>query len=840
MNFHHRMAFRFWLAINSLVLTGIISFNGVNYWREAEGFEDALRNEGITAANTFNSAIGLFMLQEDYSQIAPLAYSLLSGPNIAYVIVKDKNGTTVNQKVETVINKENIISEKVPLQYFQENVGEVEIGLKTDTLIEKRENLLIETIIYTLIFSCLSLIISYLMSRRLTSPINKLIVATKKMSAGERTVEVIEDQIYEIQQLADSFNKMTQTISNHEGILVDEIQKATKDLSEKISILEVLENISSSVLENNIQRNEVMKSILQNIKKHSKADRVSLAFLDKKMNIEIFVLTQEERFESFNPNDAVTFIHKAIETKQVIIINHIDQYPLSIYEKQLLSKGINSLLILPIIAKKEIIGTLNIACTNPDYFSKDMVDILSIFTNQIALAIDRVTAYESLRNSAFHDYLTDLPNYRLFNLRLKEEIKSARENPHSLIAVMFLDLDRFKSVNDTLGHATGDLLLKEIGKKLLDCVSSKGLVSRFGGDEFSILLPHLLTKEEAVTVANTILTALEEPIMVNEYEVPISASIGIAFFPNDGKDASSLIRNADRAMYRIKEHGKKNFSLYNQSQDDLSINPINLENDLRKALEKNEFVVYYQPKINIKLGTISGLEALVRWKHPEKGIILPGHFISFAEETGLIVPIGEFVLREACKQSVIWQSLGITPIPISVNLSTRQLLQSNLVGTVEKIIKESKINPDLLELEITESMSMDIDRSIGILRRLKKLGVRISVDDFGTGYSSLNYLRQLPIDRVKIDKSFIRDISLNSSNEAIVATIINMAQNLGLQVTAEGVEEKEQVEYLQKNDCDEIQGFYFSKPLPPEDFLLEYSLISKEAQQWRKLKRELA
>ena len=363
-----------------------------------------------------------------------------------------------------------------------------------------------------------------------------------------------------------------------------------------------------------------------------------------------------------------------------------------------------------------------------------------------------------------------------------------------------------------------------------NCISDQETVSRIGGDEFSILLPKLTDPNEAITKVHKIMKKLEEPVVIKGYEIPISASIGIAFFPNDGTDADSLIKNSDRAMYRVKEHGKKNYAIYTQLIDDLSTDPLSLENDLRKALDRKEIVVYYQPKINIQTGSIAGLEALVRWKNPIKGLITPGHFIPQAEETGLIVPIGEFVLREAAIQCTAWQSIGLPPIPISVNLSSRQLLQTNLVSSIEKILKDTNVNPKLLEFEITESMSMDIDRSLEILQELKMLGVHISVDDFGTGYSSLSYLRRLPIDRVKIDQSFIRrGTTLNPSNQTLVSTIINMAHNLNLVVTAEGVETREQARHLQVNNCDEIQGYYFSKPLPASEFENDFSQLLQKA-----------
>jgi diguanylate cyclase (GGDEF)-like protein len=832
MKWLNKLPFRFWLAINSLVLTGILAFSTINLFQETRHMENALRSEGITAANTLNSAIGLYMLKGEYLEITSLAYSLLDEPNICFVRIKDKEGKTVIQKGKTAITKEEMIIEKLPLEYFKENVGEVEIGLKTEALKKKQNELYKDTIILTVIASLLSLFISYLISRRLTLPINKLIVAAEKMAAGQRQVEVEEDKIVEIQKLAVAFNNMTRTINNHEAILVNEINKATKELSEKISILEVLENISNSVLEEAIDRQNIFKKILATIKIHSKVNYISLAIFNKKESLEVFELDQNENVFPVELSDSTTSIHKVLIDRCTHICNNLITNELSYYEKHLLREGIQSLLIIPIIVKNKAIGTLNIGSHMPNFFSKKRVETLSTYTNQIALALDRIDAYESLQKSAYHDYLTGLPNYRLFKIRLNEAIEKAKKEANPLIAVIFLDLDRFKMINDTLGHTIGDLLLKKVGNLLLGCLSERDTVTRYGGDEFSILLPDIKSREEAISLVKKIIASMEKPIIMNEYEIPVSASIGIAFYPNDGLNAERLIQNADRAMYRVKEQGKKSYAVYSEGEDNRSVNFLVLENDLRKALEREEFVVYYQPKINIKTGTIAGLEALVRWISPHKGLVFPGDFIPFAEETGLIVQIGEFVMRKSCRQIVAWQSAGMPPLKVSVNLSTRQLLQSNLVPTVEKIICESGIQPELLELEITETMSMDIDRSLQLLNRLKKLGVSISVDDFGTGYSSLNYLRRLPIDRVKIDQSFIKEMSLNPSNKALVSTIINMAKNLGLSVTAEGVETAEQVEFLQRQHCDEIQGYFVSKPLSPEEFYAQYPSILKAAQKW--------
>ena len=541
-----------------------------------------------------------------------------------------------------------------------------------------------DTVLTALLYSLLSLLISYTISKKLSSPINRLITATKQLTKGNHHVTLLEkNSIFEIQELAAEFNQMAQTIHNHEKTLVNEINKATTDLSEKVAMLEVLASISNSVLEDEIQSFEVMKSTLIGIQKYIKKKQISLTFINQNKKFEVFELDQNGQISSFELQMADTSFESALNNKRMIVRNQLQSVTTSYYEQLLFNEGMRSLLVLPITAKNKAFGTLNIANQAPSYFSKDLIDKLTVFTKQIALALDRVSAYESFQKSSYHDYLTGLPNYRLLKICIQDALEKAKQN-HSLVGILFLDLDRFKMVNDTFGHATGDLLLKYIAKIIVTCLSDKETVCRIGGDEFSILLSTISEREEAVLIAKKIMKALENPVIIKGYKIPISASIGISFFSEDGADADSLIKHADRAMYRVKQQGKNNYAIYAKNEDDQLANQIVFENEIQKALTREEFVVYYQPKINIQFGTISGVEALVRWNHPDKGLIAPGSFIPQAEETGLIIQIGEFVLRQACKQCVTWQSIGFPPIPISVNLSLNNFYSLHLLALLKK------------------------------------------------------------------------------------------------------------------------------------------------------------
>lgn len=430
---------------------------------------------------------------------------------------------------------------------------------------------------------------------------------------------------------------------------------------------------------------------------------------------------------------------------------------------------------------------------------------------------ERKRAEETVRHRAYHDALTDLPNRTLFKDRLTLALAQARRNQH-MLAVMFLDLDRFKVVNDTAGHVGGDRLLQGVGDQLKGLVRDGDTVARVGGDEFTLLLPKITRVEDAVEIAQGILEAFRRLRVVAGHEFHITTSIGITIYPTDDGDAEALLRNADIAMYRAKEEGRSNFQVYAPAMNTQILERLALENDLRHGLEREEFVVYYQPQVNISTGQIVGTEALVRWQHPERGLVSPMEFIPVAEETGLIVPLGEWVLHAACAQNKAWQEAGHPSLRVAVNLSAWQFQQRNLTERVAQVLKETGLDPHWLQLEVTEGDAMqDVDFAIKTLRELKEMGVQIAIDDFGTGHSALNYLSRFPIDVVKIDRSFVCDLTIDANDAEIASTIIVMAHNLNLEVIAEGVETEEQLAFLRQRQCDEMQGYLFSKPVPAEE-----------------------
>lgn len=424
---------------------------------------------------------------------------------------------------------------------------------------------------------------------------------------------------------------------------------------------------------------------------------------------------------------------------------------------------------------------------------------------------------EALTKMAYYDSLTELPNRSMLSEKLKERLERAETMGH-IIGVLFMDLDNFKPINDTFGHAFGDMVLRSVADMLKSSISANDLVGRQSGDEFVIVLSDVLNIDDIKEGADRILHKFQQPLTVKGHEIYITASMGISVYPYDGRDEQSLIKNADTAMYNSKELGKNNYQFYTKDMYEKIVNKLNLERDLRHAVKNNEITVFYQPLVDIKTGEVVGLEALVRWFKPGRGYISPSEFIPIAEETGLILTIDEHILRMACKQIVAWQEAGVPPVRVSVNLSARQFQQQNIVEGIKGILDESGLDPKWLSVEITEGVAMkDFITTVGVMKRLRNMGIEVSLDDFGTGYSSLSYLKQLPIDILKIDKSFIHEEPSKEGESTIIKVIIMLAQSLGINVVAEGVETHEQLEFLKDYNCDIAQGFLFSKPAAPTD-----------------------
>jgi diguanylate cyclase (GGDEF)-like protein/PAS domain S-box-containing protein len=418
---------------------------------------------------------------------------------------------------------------------------------------------------------------------------------------------------------------------------------------------------------------------------------------------------------------------------------------------------------------------------------------------------------------AMHDGLTGLPNRRMFLQLLKGAVATSARYERRF-AVLFVDLDRFKFINDTLGHEAGDTLLKEIAARFTAALRTSDVLARLGGDEFVILALEVADAEQAGAVARKLLEAASKPIRLGGQDCRISASIGVALYPDDGIDEQMLMKNADIAMYVAKDDGKNTYQMFSTEINSQSMERLNIENGLRHALERQEFTLHYQAKLDLRGSGISGVEALLRWRSPELGDVSPSRFIPVAEESGIIVAIGRWVLRAACMQAVAWQAQGLPPIRVAVNISARQFGDVELLQDVERVLAESGLDPALLELEITEGMLIhDTGRAIAVMTAIKKLGVRLAIDDFGTGYSSLGQLKDFPIDTLKVDRSFIRDLATNSQDKAIASAIIAMGRTLSMTVVAEGVETLEQQEFLRDQACDEMQGFYFSRPISAEE-----------------------
>lgn len=520
--------------------------------------------------------------------------------------------------------------------------------------------------------------------------------------------------------------------------------------------------------------------------------------------------------------------NEQMNLKKLICIMDVNNMPQEAWaEKQeLIKRGIMALVSMPIIRKDLNLGYLLFVSMKPIKAGIEKhKEMLMILTNLLADGLIKVEAEKEINYMAYYDLLTGIPNRALFKNRLEQAIQTAKRNSN-LVAVMFIDLDAFKAVNDALGHFGGNELLKTVAKRLTTCLRKQDTVARFGGDEFLVQVTQIENSLDIDTIAKKLINSISKPIYINEQEFFVTASIGIAVCPVDGEDSELLIKNADLAMYQAKERGKNQylFCTFDMKKDIL--NKMKLTNHLYRALEKKELELYYQPQINVATREIVGIEALLRWNHSELGLLGPGTFIPIAEQTGLILEMGRWVLETACKQNKKWQNMGLPFFRMAVNLSVEQFRDKKLTSSIAKIIDDTQMDARYLELEITESTAIQTDKhAINMLQDLKNLGTYISIDDFGAEYSSMGRLRDLPIDQLKIDIQFIRNIINGEKDKAIVKTIIQLCKNLELNVIAEGVETEEQLAFLEEQGCDEIQGYYFYKPMPARE--MEAELIRR-------------
>lgn len=510
----------------------------------------------------------------------------------------------------------------------------------------------------------------------------------------------------------------------------------------------------------------------------------------------------------------------AVYRRQAVIVADIMQDPLwEDYRELAAAYGYRSCWSTPILSHQgEVLGVFAAYSTTVREPIEAEIKLIEVTIRIAGIAIERKRAEDRIHFMASHDALTGLPNRTLLRDRLSQAILYAQRYDR-WVTVAFIDLDNFKIVNDNLGHSAGDELLKTVARRMVDCVRATDTVVRLGGDEFVVLfLDQPKSDDEVSTIIQKIRAVVAEPVIFQGHEFRVTSSMGIAKYPDDGMDADTLIANADAAMYRAKEIGRDTFQFYTKELNIKAHEKFVLHEELRGAVARSEFVLFYQPQVDLRSGRVFAVEALIRWKHPALGLVEPVKFIPIAEETGLIVQIGDWVLREACRQNKAWQNAGLPRMSVCVNLSARQFKERNLVARVVDALKDSGLSARYLELELTESLIMqDVELAIVTMKELQGLGVQLSIDDFGTGYSSLSALKDFPVARLKIDKSFIDHLSSNESDRAIAGAVISLGQKLNLRIIAEGVETDDQVAFLRDNNCDEMQGYHFSKPIPAQD-----------------------
>jgi diguanylate cyclase (GGDEF)-like protein len=653
------------------------------------------------------------------------------------------------------------------------------------------------------------LLLSISQIRRNLGPIEKLQEAIRRIAEGEFDVPVTIESGDEFEDLANSFNGMAGRLGKQFGALAG----AAK--------------IDRAIL-STLDTKQIVEAVLTGMREIIFCDWVMMTLLDSKTPDSTRTYFRSSDGASGEMDTAVRLSPEdAARLRQgsVNIVKATDPH-LPAFLSPLVQRGIKSFLILPVYLKDKLAAIITVGQSARHKYNPD--DLLHIcrLVDQVAVALSNARMVEQIHVLAYYDGLTGLPNREMFKEQLNRLLPLAKRRD-KMVAILFLDLDNFKRINDTLGHDLGDKLLREVTNRLIQWIrpsdypsranAENTIVSRLGGDEFTIYLSDIDRVQDAATVAQRILDVLSKPFMLDTHEVFITASVGITVFPSDGHDVDTLLKNADTAMYHAKDQGRNNYQFFTPSMNAEVMKRLSLETDLRKALERQEFLLHYQPKVDLRTGKILGVEALIRWLHPDRGLVPPGEFIPLSEQTGLVVPIGQWALNAACAQNKALQAAGFPPMGMSANLSGRQILDPQLPEIVARILKGTGLDPKYLEVELTESILIQNQKSvIDTLHALREMGIQLSLDDFGTGYSSLSYLNRFPVDTLKIDKSFVDNIPTNQDSVALIRAIIAMAHSLKLKVLAEGVETEGQLVFLREEGCDEVQGNLFSPAVPVE------------------------
>ncbi|MFD2112857.1 putative bifunctional diguanylate cyclase/phosphodiesterase [Thiorhodococcus fuscus] len=639
--------------------------------------------------------------------------------------------------------------------------------------------------------------------RKSLIPVEQLMEGVQRISRRIFDQPVRVESGDEFEALAHSLNRMAVTIDR------------------QIGTLSTMADIDRLIL-STLKIEDIVRIVLARMHEVVPHDRIAMTLVatDEK-DLKTYIRDERLRDElSLERHPASPAWHRRLAAQKYLLVSDHEELPEQLIP--LKRQGASLFLLLPVVIKQEISAVISLGYTHAPGPSNEDIQLACDFANRVAVALTNASWEEQLYYMAHYDTLTGLPNRLMLRDRLHLALARA-EREHSFVALLFIDLDRFKTVNDSLGHLSGDLLLRQVGERFASLVRTEDTISRIGGDEFVVLIQQGATPRESVAltsaIAGKIITALERPFQINDREIFTSASIGIACYPTDGETANDLLKNADTAMYHAKAIGKNNYQFYSKVLNAEATERLDMENGLRRALERGEFELYYQPKVATRTGRILGAEALLRWNHPERGRVSPAQFIPLCEETGLIIPIGDWIIRTACLQTLDWSRQGYVDLRIAINLSPLQFRQPDLIVKVAETLENTGIDPAQLEFEVTESGAMeDMEKTIRTLNTFKEMGIHISIDDFGTGHSSLSYLKRFPVHTLKIDQSFIRNLSTSDKDAAIVRSIITLAHSLQFSVIAEGVETQEHLEFLSCEGCDAIQGYFFSPPIPSHDF----------------------